>query len=34
MLVWNDLPALPNACKALVNDLDLELQLPVTNQLW
>ncbi|MDB5277829.1 MAG: family serine peptidase [Ferruginibacter sp.] len=34
MLVWNDVPALPNAYKALVNDLDLELQLPATSQSW
>jgi hypothetical protein len=33
-LVWNDVPALPNAYKALVNDLDLELELPATNQSW
>ncbi|MDN3658280.1 S8 family serine peptidase [Ferruginibacter paludis] len=33
-LVWNDVPALPNAYKALVNDLDLELQLPATSQSW
>jgi hypothetical protein len=33
-LVWNDLPALPGAYKALVNDLDLELQLPATTQSW
>ena len=34
MLVWNDMPAVPNAYKALVNDLDMELQLPAANQLW
>jgi hypothetical protein len=33
-LVWNDPPADPNARKALVNDLDLELTLPATSQLW
>jgi hypothetical protein len=33
-LVWNDPPAAANAPKALINDLDLELSLPVTNQLW
>lgn len=33
-LVWNDPPALANAAKALTNDLDLELALPSTNQLW
>lgn len=27
-LCWNDLPALPNAAKALVNDLDLRVQMP------
>ena len=33
-LAWNDPPALPNAPKALRNDLDLELSLPATSQLW
>lgn len=33
-LVWNDAPAAPNASKALVNDLDLELQLLSTSQRW
>jgi hypothetical protein len=33
-LVWNDPPAAINAAKALKNDLDLELSLPATNQLW
>lgn len=34
MLVWNDPAANPNASKALVNDLDLQLKLPVTNESW
>jgi len=33
-LVWNDPPAFPNSPKALRNDLDLELSLPATSQLW
>lgn len=33
-LVWNDPPAAANAAKALKNDLDLELTLPVANQVW
>ena len=33
-LVWNDPPATPNAAKALKNDLDLELTLPATTQVW
>jgi Subtilase family/Secretion system C-terminal sorting domain len=33
-LVWNDPPAAANAAKALINDLDLELWLPVVNQFW
>ena len=33
-LVWNDPPAAANAAKALKNDLDLELSLPSTGQLW
>jgi len=33
-LVWNDPPALPNAAKALVNDLDLELQYPSSGATW
>ncbi len=32
-LVWNDLPAIPNATKALVNDLDFVLK-SSTNQSW
>lgn len=33
-MVWNDRPAAANAPKALVNDLDLQLQLPATSQTW
>ena len=33
-LAWNDPPAAANAVKALKNDLDLELLLPSTGQLW
>src|SRR5205814_3706357 len=33
-LAWNDPPALPNSPRALRNDLDLELSLPATSQLW
>jgi hypothetical protein len=33
-LVWDDPPATPNAAKALVNDLDLELKNTVTNEIW
>ena len=33
-LAWNDPPATPNAAKALRNDLDIELSLPATGQLW
>lgn len=33
-LVWNDPPAAPNTAKALKNDLDLELSLSSTGQLW
>ena len=33
-LVWNDPPAAPNAGKALVNDLDLELFHPSSGQSW
>jgi hypothetical protein len=33
-LVWADPEALPNATRALVNDLDLELVLPATGQRW
>ncbi|MEO5647327.1 MAG: S8 family peptidase [Chitinophagaceae bacterium] len=33
-LVWIDPPALPNAVKALVNDLDLELAHTVSGQTW
>lgn len=34
MLVWNDPAANPNASKALVNDLDIQLNFPVTNESW
>src|SRR6187399_415758 len=33
-LVWNDPPAAPNAAKALVNDLDLELKEVLSGQTW
>jgi hypothetical protein len=33
-LTWNDLPATPNAVKALVNDLDLVLTHPATGEAW
>jgi hypothetical protein len=33
-LVWNDPPAAPNADKALVNDLDIELLHPLSGQSW
>jgi hypothetical protein len=33
-LVWNDPAATPNASKALVNDLDATLRLPVTGESW
>jgi hypothetical protein len=33
-LAWNDPPALPNAAKALVNDLDLTLTFPASGQSW
>lgn len=33
-LVWNDSPAAPNAVKALVNDLDLELKEISSGQIW
>src|SRR6187431_401993 len=33
-LVWNDPPAAPNATKALINDLDLELKEISTGQTW
>jgi len=33
-LVWNDPPAVTNASKALVNDLDLELFNITTNETW
>jgi hypothetical protein len=33
-LVWNDPPALPNAAKALINDLDIELENVLTGEKW
>lgn len=33
-LAWSDPPAAPNAAKALVNDIDLELVYTTTNQTW
>ncbi len=33
-LVWNDPPAAPNATKALINDLDLELKEIASGQTW
>ena len=33
-LVWNDPPAAPNATKALMNDLDLELKEISSGQIW
>jgi len=33
-LIWNDPPAAANASKALINDLDLQLSLPATNESW
>ncbi|HET9429627.1 MAG TPA: S8 family serine peptidase, partial [Chitinophagaceae bacterium] len=33
-LTWTDPPAIPNAAKALINGLDLELALPATGQTW
>src|SRR4030095_5602052 len=33
-LVWNDPPASPNAAKALINDLDLELMEVSSGQIW
>lgn len=33
-LTWTDTSAIPNATKALVNDLDALLQLPATNESW
>lgn len=33
-LVWNDPPAAPNAAKALINDLDLELIQISSGQIW
>lgn len=33
-LCWSDLPAPVNAAKALVNDLDMQLQHPATSERW
>lgn len=33
-LVWNDPPALPNAEKALINDLDISLENALTGNTW
>ncbi len=33
-LVWNDPPALPNAEKALINDLDILLENALTGNTW
>ena len=33
-LVWNDPPAVPNATKALINDLDLEVKQISSGQIW
>jgi len=33
-VTWTDTAATPNSSKALVNDIDAFLQLPVTNQTW
>jgi hypothetical protein len=33
-LAWSDLPAVVNATRALINDLDLELSLPATADTW
>ncbi len=33
-LVWNDPPAAPNAAKALINDLDIELTAVSSGQTW
>jgi len=33
-MVWNDPPAAANAPKALINDIDLELSLPASGQIW
>ena len=33
-IVWNDPPAAPNAAKALINDLDLELREVSSGQVW
>jgi subtilase family protein/type IX secretion system substrate protein len=33
-LAWSDPPAVANAAKALINDLDLDLSLPATGEAW
>lgn len=33
-VVWMDVPAVANAPKALVNDIDAQLQFPSTNETW
>jgi hypothetical protein len=33
-LVWNDPPAMPNAARALINDLDIELENVLTGERW
>ena len=33
-LVWNDTPAVANAFRALINDVDMELKLPAAAQTW
>jgi hypothetical protein len=33
-LVWNDLPAIPNVVKTLINDLDMELENVLTGERW
>ena len=33
-VTWTDTAAVPNATKALVNDIDALLQLPATNEIW
>ena len=33
-LAWNDLPAVPNAARAIVQDIDLELLHPLSGSIW
>lgn len=33
-IVWMDVPAVANAAKALVNDIDAQVQFPFTNETW